>query len=50
LSFREKPATADDGKPDPLATRLNMHASYPTPEGRKFYNVRHVPGGFSVMF
>ncbi|HEY9593920.1 MAG TPA: sulfite exporter TauE/SafE family protein [Spirochaetia bacterium] len=35
--------------PDPLATRLKMNGSYPTPEGVKEYNVRGVPGGFGLM-
>jgi uncharacterized membrane protein YfcA len=36
--------------PDPLATRLRMNGSFPTPEGASSYNVQHVPGGFSLMF
>ena len=35
--------------PDPLATRLKMNSSFPTPEGLRSYNVRSVPGGFAVM-
>lgn len=35
---------------DGLATRLRMSGSYPTPEGRKSYYVRHVPAGFSLSF
>jgi uncharacterized membrane protein YfcA len=50
LSFREKPEQVHDVKPDRLAHRLNMDSDYPTPEGRKSYHVRNVPGGFAVMF
>jgi hypothetical protein len=50
LSFREKPEQEHEVKPDPLATRLNMDSDFPTPEGRKSYHVRNVPGGFAVMF
>src|SRR5205085_400245 len=36
--------------PDPLATRLRLNGSFPTPEGVRHYNVRNVPTGFSLMF
>ncbi len=36
-------------KPDPLATRLRMNGTYPTPDGPKHYNVRNVPAGFGLM-
>src|SRR6266487_486689 len=36
--------------PDPLATRLRVNGSFPTPEGIRHYNVRNVPTGFSLMF
>lgn len=36
-------------KPDPLATRLRMNGTYPTPDGLKHYNVRNVPAGFGLM-
>src|SRR5262249_49035968 len=38
------------GAPDPLATRLRLDASYPTPQGRQKYHVRRVPLGFALMF
>ncbi|MGB6199523.1 MAG: sulfite exporter TauE/SafE family protein [Candidatus Acidiferrales bacterium] len=50
LSFREKKAHADESAPNPLASRLKMDSDYPTPEGKKSYNVRNVPGGFGLMF
>jgi uncharacterized membrane protein YfcA len=31
--------------PDPLASRLRMNGTFPTPEGASSYNVQHVPGG-----
>ncbi|GAA6615196.1 sulfite exporter TauE/SafE family protein [Scytonema sp. NUACC26] len=34
---------------DPLAVRLKMDSSYPTPEGEQSYHVQHIPGGFAVM-
>jgi uncharacterized protein len=36
--------------PDKWATRLRLDSSYPTPEGKKDYAVRNVPGGFALMF
>lgn len=36
--------------PDPLATRLRMNSSYPTPEGPRAYHVQGVPAGLSLMF
>ncbi len=40
----------DESSPkDRLATLLNMHGSYPTPEGGRQYCVRAVPLGFSLM-
>src|ERR1035438_6877950 len=36
--------------PDPLATRLRPNGSFPDREGRRSYNVQHVPTGFSLMF
>ena len=35
---------------DPLAARLRMNSTYPTPEGRQAYGVRRVKTGFSLMF
>jgi uncharacterized protein len=36
--------------PEPLATRLKLNGSYPSPEGTVQYYVRGVPGGFGLMF
>src|SRR6184192_474563 len=47
-----QPRTKDplDDVPDPLATRLRLNGSFPTPEGMRHYCVRRVPAGFSLMF
>lgn len=42
----EHPAAAAD----PLATRLRLDSSYPTPAGPRHYLVRRVPLGFGLMF
>jgi uncharacterized membrane protein YfcA len=44
-----RPSGAAD-TPDPLASRLRMDGTYPTPEGRQSYHVYHVPLGFGLMF
>ena len=35
--------------PDPLATRLRLDGSYPSPHGMQRYQVRHVPAGAALM-
>jgi uncharacterized protein len=50
VSTRPRDERADERRPDPLATRLKMNGSFPTPEGASSYNVHHVPAGFSLMF
>lgn len=43
--------TAQEGEPDdPLALRLRLNGSFPTPAGVRFYKVSHVKTGFSLMF
>ena len=37
-------------QPDPLAMRLNLRGSYPTPSGSEEYIAQHVPAGFGIMF
>jgi uncharacterized protein len=49
LSLRPPAEHLQPGPPDPLATRLRLDSSYPTPNGRREYQVRHVPAGFSLM-
>ena len=36
--------------PDPLASRLRLDSEYPTAGGPVRYRVRHVPGGFALMW
>jgi uncharacterized membrane protein YfcA len=50
LSSRPRPEQAAGARPDPLATRLRMDGSYPTPEGPRFYHVYRVPLGLALMF
>ena len=48
-SAQPRKATPDDGKPDPLATRLRLNGSFPVPDGIRHYKVSHIPGGFALM-
>ena len=41
--------TGDPLPPDPLAVRLRLDSTFPTPEGPQAYHVRRVPGGFGLM-
>jgi len=50
LSCRPPLGRLSHEPPDPLATRLRLHASYPTPQGPQAYHVYGVPAGFSLMF
>jgi uncharacterized protein len=38
-----------DEAPDPIAGRLRLDATYPTPSGPKAYRVQGVPAGFGMM-
>jgi uncharacterized protein len=50
LSKRPRRKLLGEETPDPLATRLRLNGSFPTPEGMRNYCVRRVPAGFSLMF
>src|SRR5437762_996591 len=50
LSKRPRGKPLGEETPDPLATRLRLNGSFPTPEGIRNYRVRRVPAGFSLMF
>src|SRR3977135_265759 len=50
LARRPRAKPPANESPDPLATRLRLNGSFPTPEGRRRYYVRHIPTGFSLMF
>jgi len=49
-SRRPRHERVGDCQRDPLATRLKMNGSYPTPDGPKGYCPQAVPTGFSMMF
>jgi uncharacterized membrane protein YfcA len=50
LSHRPRPEDSGPGSPDPLAARLRLDSTYPTPEGPRSYHVRRVPLGFGIMY
>jgi uncharacterized membrane protein YfcA len=50
VSFRLRHKLPAAGKPDPIAARLGMNSSYPTPKGPEPYQVHGVPLGFGIMF
>jgi len=50
LSLRQRHARGDTDKADPLAVRLRLDGSYPTPQGRQPYHVHGVPLGFGLMY
>jgi uncharacterized membrane protein YfcA len=49
LSGRRRDEPSAEGPPDPLAARLRLDGSYPTPQGPVHYHVRRVPLGFLGM-
>jgi uncharacterized protein len=49
-SSRPRREHLGDRRQNPLATRLKMNGSYPTPDGHKGYCPHAVPAGFSMMF
>jgi uncharacterized membrane protein YfcA len=50
LSARTPPRSQGDGPADPLAVRLKLDGSFPTPEGPRHYHVHRIPAGFALMF
>jgi uncharacterized membrane protein YfcA len=50
LSLRSRRPRPEEDRPDPLAVRLRLDSTYPTPQGRQSYHVHRVPQGFGVMF
>jgi uncharacterized membrane protein YfcA len=50
VSGRPRREHSTDFSSDPLAARLKMEGSYPTPEGMRTYHVHSVPAGFGLMF
>jgi uncharacterized membrane protein YfcA len=49
LSSRHRSEENTADRPDPLATRLRLDGSYPTPQGLQHYHVHRVPLGFGLM-
>src|SRR5581483_8650356 len=50
LSLRHRADHAPAPKSHPLAVRLRLDSTFPTPEGRQPYHVQRVPLGFGLMF
>jgi uncharacterized membrane protein YfcA len=50
LSSRPHPEHSKGEVADPLAQRLRLDSSYPTPKGPQTYHVYQVPLGFGLMF
>jgi hypothetical protein len=50
LSTRRHPGSPDAVAADPIADRLRLNSSYPTPHGWQRYHVQRVKTGFGVMF
>ncbi len=50
LSLRKREEPGRDDQPDPLATRLKLDSTYPTPTGLQAYHVHGVPPAFGMMF
>ena len=49
LSGRPHAEPTTRGAPDPIAARLRLDGTLPTPDGPQSYHVRHVPLGFGLM-
>lgn len=50
LSLRPRHERAAHDTPDPLAVRLRLDGTYPTPDGLVAYHVHGIPGGWALMF
>jgi uncharacterized membrane protein YfcA len=50
LSSRRRADRPAADPPDPLAVRLKLDGSYPTPQGPQSYHVHNVPAGVVLMF
>ena len=49
-SLRPLTANVLTDRPDPIAVRLRLDSSYPTPDGKRQYHVRNVPIAFVLMY
>jgi uncharacterized protein len=50
LSSRHREEHGPELQASPLAERLRLNGTYPTPEGKQAYAVTGVPAGYSLMF
>ncbi|MBX9582169.1 MAG: sulfite exporter TauE/SafE family protein [Gemmataceae bacterium] len=50
LSLHRRREAGPAGGPDPVAARLRLDGTFPTPAGPEAYHVRRVPLGFGLMF
>jgi uncharacterized protein len=50
LSSRHREEHGPQVKSSPLAEKLRLNGSYPTPEGKQAYAVTGVPAGYGLMF
>ncbi len=50
LSVRQPRGDGEGHTPDPLAARLRLDGTFPTPAGPESYHVQNVPAGFGLMF
>jgi uncharacterized protein len=50
LSSRPRGEQTAADRPDPLAVRLKLDGSYPTPQGMQSYHVHRIPAGLGLMF
>jgi uncharacterized protein len=50
LSGRTQPEHPENVRADPLALKLRLNGSYPTPNEVRHYDVASVPAGFGLMF
>jgi uncharacterized protein len=50
LSLRTRKAPPGADPPDPLAVRLRLDGTHPSPTGLQAYHVHRVPVGFALMF
>jgi uncharacterized protein len=48
-AFMPAPDGRAGGLPDPVAARLKLDGTFPTPDGPRPYSVSHVPLGFGLM-
>jgi uncharacterized membrane protein YfcA len=50
LSLRQRPRQHGTEGADPLAVRLHLDGTYPTPDGKQAYHVHRIPLGFGLMY